>query len=238
MDLRLVTSPEKAKKLVAKPTYKYSHRINDDLVCIELMRPKICLDKPIYAGFTVLELSKEVMYKFHYDTMKRRYGSNCILILTDTDSLMYEITSDVSVYDHIYEDRALYDTSNYNEESKLFSKENAKVVGLMKDETGGVPIRDVVALKSKLYSFITDKSKIAAKGVKKSFITQHVTHDLFRHTLENKTVTRAKFRAICSKQHSLHTVEVDKVCLSAYDDKKFILADGIRTLAYGHYELK
>jgi len=238
MDLRLVTSPEKAKKLVAKPTYKYSHRINDDLVCIELMRPKVCLNKPIYAGFTVLELSKEAMYKFHYDTMKRRYGSNCILILTDTDSLMYEITSDENVYDHIYEDRALYDTSNYNEENKLFSKENAKVVGLMKDETGGVPIRDVVALKSKLYSFITDKSKIAAKGVKKSFITQHVTHDLFRHTLENKTVTRAKFRVICSKQHSLHTVEMDKVCLSAYDDKRYILSDGVRTLAYGHYELK
>ncbi len=109
---------------------------------------------------------------------------------------------------------------------------------LMKDETGGVPIRDVVALKSKLYSFMTDKSKITAKGVKKSFVTHHVTHELFRQTLENKTVTRAKFRAICSKQHSLHTVEIDKVCLSAYDDKRYILDDGINTFAYGQYSIK
>jgi hypothetical protein len=175
MDLRLVTSSKKAKKLVAKPTYKYSHPINDDLYCVEMMRPKIKLDKPIYAGFAVLELSKELMYTFHYDTMKTRYGSDCKLLLTDTDSLMYEITSAENVYDPIFEDRALYDTSNYKEDSKLFSKENAKVVGLMKDETGGEPIRDVVALKAKLYSYTTDKSKIAA-------ITRHVTHEFTDYT--------------------------------------------------------
>jgi hypothetical protein len=237
MDLRLITSASKARKLVAKPTYKYSHRINDDLVCIEMMKPKIKLDKPIYAGFSILDLSKELMYKFHYDVIKARYESKCSLLMSDTDSVMYHIFTD-NVYEHMYEDRAFYDTSNYSEDNKLYSKTNARVVGLFKDETAGVAIREWVGLKAKLYSFITDKSKIAAKGVKKSFIDHHVTHDLFLQTLENKTVTRAKFRTICSKQHSLHTMVVDKVCLSAFDDKRYILNDGIRTLSFGHYSIK
>ena len=236
MDLRLVTSASKAKKLVAKPTYKYSHRINDDLVCIEMMKPKIKLDKPIYAGFSILDLSKELMYKFHYDVIKARYGENCALLLSDTDSVMYHIFTD-NVYDHMYEDRALYDTSNYDANHKLYSKARARVVGLFKDESAGKPIREFVGLKAKLYSFITDKTKIAAKGIKKSFIDHHVSHELFRHTLENKTVTRATFRTICSKQHSLHTMQVDKVCLNSFDDKRFILEDGIRSLAFGHHSI-
>jgi hypothetical protein len=236
MDLRLVTSANKARKLVAKPTFKYSHHINDDLVCIEMMKPKIKMNKPIYAGFTILELSKELIYKFHYDIVKKRYGSDALLLMTDTDSLMYELSTE-NVYDDMLQDRALYDTSNYKDDNKLFSKTNARVVGLMKDETGGKPIREYVGLKPKLYSFITDKCKITAKGVKKSYIKLHVTHDLFRNTLQNKTITRAKFMTITSKRHSLHTMEIDKVCLSAYDDKRYLLDDGVRTLAYGHYKI-
>ena len=144
LDLRLVTSPDRARKLVAKPTFKYFHQINEGLACLEMMKPKIKLDRPIYLGFTILELSKKLMYQFHYDEIKKRYGNNVSLILTDTDSLIYEITTP-NLYDDIYEDRDLYDTSNYKKDSKLFSMTNAKVVGKMKDETGGNPIHEIVA---------------------------------------------------------------------------------------------
>ena len=238
-DVRLVISSRRAKKLAAKPTFKHFQRINDDLVCIEMLKPKVLLDKPIHCGFAVLEISKVLMYEFHYDHMKRRYNDDCKLLMTDTDSLMYEITCP-NVYDHIFEDRALYDTSNYKESSKLFSNENCKVVGKFKDETGGVPIAEFVGLKAKMYSLLIDgrTQKMTAKGVKKSFIKNHVTHELYHHTLVNRTVTRAQFLNFRSFQHSLHTVEIDKVCLSAFDDKRYILNNGVDTLAYGHYSLE
>ena len=88
--------------------------------------------------------------------------------MTDTDSLMYEITCP-NVYDHIFEDRALYDTSKYNECSKLFSKENCKIVGKFKDKTGGVPISEFVGLKAKMYSLLIGNRtpKNDSKGNKK-----------------------------------------------------------------------
>jgi len=148
------------------------------------------------------------------------------------------------VYDDIYEAREGFDLSNYNKNFItstgiiLHTNDNAKIVGKMKDETAGNPIREIVALKAKMYSYITDESKMVAKGVKKSYIKKHVTHALYKQTLQNKTITRAKFMTIGSKQHSLHTMEIDKVCLSAFDDKRYILPDGIRTLAHGHYSIK
>jgi hypothetical protein len=108
---------------------------------------------------------------------------------------------------------------------------------MMKDETAGKPIVEFVGLKSKMYSFLTDRPKMVAKGVKKSYIKQHMTHDMYKQTLTNKTVTYAQFLNLQSKSHSLHTVEINKVCLSAFDDKRYILDDGITTLAYGHYSL-
>ena len=91
-----------------------------------------------------------------------------------------------------------------------------------------------------MYSLLIDgrTQKMTAKGVKKSFIKNHVTHELYHHTLVNRTVTRAQFLNFRSFQHSLHTVEIDKVCLSAFDDKRYILNNGVDTLAYGHYSIE
>jgi hypothetical protein len=237
IDLRLVANPVRARKLVAKPTFKYFNQINDDLVCIEMMKPKITLDKPIYCGFTILDLSKELMCKFHYDVIKARYKNSANLCMTDTDSLLYEITTE-NVYEDMFQDLSRYDTSNYTKDSKLFSKENACVVGKMKDETAGKPVLEVAGVKSKMYGFRTDKPKMVAKGIKKSYIKKHLTLDMYKQTVRNKTVTHAEFFNFRSKSHSLHTVKINKVCLSAYDDKRYILDDGITTLAYGHYSIE
>jgi hypothetical protein len=238
MDLRLVSSPLRAKKLVAKPSFKYFHHINEDLVTIEMMKPKIVLNKPVYAGFSILDLSKVLIYEFHYDVIKHRYGDDAQLLFSDTDSLTYQIRTQ-DLYQDMYENKEFYDTSNYDVNSKLYSKVNAKVVGKMKDETGGRPIFEFIGLRPKMYSVLTDANtaKITAKGIKKCYAKNNMKHSTFLHTLENGTTTYAEFHAIQSKNHSLHTVQINKVALSAFDDKRYILEDGKSSLAYGHYSL-
>jgi hypothetical protein len=238
MDLKLVSSPLRAKKLIAKPTFKYFHNINKDLTLIEMMKPKILLNKPVYAGFSILDLSKVLIYEFHYDAIKHRYADDAQLLFTDTDSLTYQIRTQ-DIYNDMHKQKEFYDTSNYPSSHSLFSKTNAKVVGKMKDETEGRPIFEFIGLRPKMYSVLTDANtaKITAKGIKKCYAKNHLTHELFDQTLKNKTITHAQFRSIQSKRHSLHTVQIDKVCLTAYDDKRYILDDGKSSLAYGHYSL-
>jgi len=91
------------------------------------------LDKPIYTGMTILENSKILMYDFFYNQMKARYGQKCELIYTDTDSLLMEIETE-DVYRDMVEDLVLYDTRYYPKEHPLYSSENQKVLGKMKDE--------------------------------------------------------------------------------------------------------
>ena len=117
-----------------------------------MLRSKVTLNKPIYTGFCVLELSKWLMYDFHYRHMVHKYGENARLLFTDTDSLCYHVkTSDI--YADMKSSMDLFDTSNYPvDERGLFSNANAKVVGKMIDECGGEAPRQFVGLRSKMYS--------------------------------------------------------------------------------------
>ncbi|HRP37928.1 MAG TPA: hypothetical protein PLS50_09045, partial [Candidatus Dojkabacteria bacterium] len=128
------------------------------------------LDKPIIVGFSILELSKVLMYDFHYNTMKPRYGDNLKLLFTDTDSLCYEITTE-DVYQDMKQNQNSYDFSEYPQTHPLFSAENKKIIGKFKDETNGTPIHEFVGLRSKLYSFKlfdAEKNKMAeTKKVKR-----------------------------------------------------------------------
>jgi hypothetical protein len=78
---------------------------------------------------------------------------------------------------------------------------------------------------------------MTAKGVKRGYVTKHVQHSMFFHTLQNKIFTSATFKTIRALNHTLNTIETTKSCLSAYDDKRYILDDGVSTLAYGHYNI-
>lgn len=227
--------------MVAKPTFKAFDIINDELALVEMLRCRVTLNKPIYTGFCVLEMSKWLMYDFHYRHIKRLYGTNAKLCFTDTDSLCYHIKT-TDVYADIRNNIHLFDTSNYpDDDRQLYSKTNAKVVGKMKDECAGVAPREFVGLRSKMYSLQVSqndkKPKLTAKGVSRTYVKHHLHHELYLQTLQSGRVTTAKFRNFRSYKHRIHTVEIEKVCLSAFDNKRYILSDGITTLAYGHCKI-
>ncbi|KAK3718086.1 hypothetical protein QZH41_015140, partial [Actinostola sp. cb2023] len=118
-----------------------------------MKKPSLYLNRPIYVGFCILDLSKTLMYDFHYNVIKQKYGNNATLLVTDTDSLCYNIKTE-DIYEDMYEDLDLYDTSEYPRDHVLHSTVNKKVLGKMKDETHGLPIEEFVGLRPKMYSLL------------------------------------------------------------------------------------
>ena len=111
----------------------------------------VCLNKPIYLGRTILELSKTLMYKFHYEYIKPKYDENARLLFTDTDSLCYEIKTEDFYKDISSDVSEMFDTSGYDKihPSEIPVGLNKKVIGLMKDEANGNVITEFVGLRSK-----------------------------------------------------------------------------------------
>ena len=178
------------------------------------------MNKPIYVGFSVLELSKLLMYDFHYNYFKEKYAR---LLFTDTDSLIYEIKGVHDIYEKIYLDKQLFDFSNYPKDSKFHDDTNAKVIGKIKNEMCGKIVSEFVGLKSKMYSLITidNVEIIKAKG-----INIKLKHGEFFYVLDNTKVVRHNMKRIQSKRYRLGTYNVSKDSVSCFDDKRYILDDG------------
>ena len=241
VDIKLVNNKKQAEKLSAKPNYKHCNIFCEDLVAIHMKKTKLDFDKPVYLGMCILDLSKTLMYDFHYNYIKKKYGNKAKLLLTDTDSLMYEIQTE-DFYKDIKEDvKNRFDTSGYppNHPSGIPSGFNKKVLGMFKDEVNGDIIDEFVGLRAKLYSykmFYGEESK-KCKGVKKSVVKKSITHEDYKRCLTDQKPQLRKMNVIRSYKHDIFTEEVNKVALSANDDKRHILENGIDTLALGHYKI-
>jgi hypothetical protein len=236
IQFELINNEKKFLRVNAKPNAKKPIHFNENLVGIELTKPNIKLDKPIYTGPCVLDLSKLLMARYHYDYIKREYGDRATLLFTDTDSLAYEIRAD-----DIFEDRLkspeLFDMSDYDPSHKCFSINNKKVIGKFKDEAIGKQITEFIGLRPKMYSMLIDgKEKKRAKGVKRAVVAKIITHADYLKILETSDKNYCNQRIIRSKQHQLYTMDMNKVGLSAYDNKRY-LVDKINSLAYGHYKI-
>ena len=152
-NVKLISDKKLYQRCVNKPNFMSSKIIDKNFVTLHCSKSVLTLNKPVYVGFTILELSKLKMYKFHYDwTLKTFDGVK--LLFTDTDSLVYEIKGS-NVYDICCKDKHLFDFSGYSKDSKYYCNANKKVVGKFKDEFNGVEIEEFVGLKCKMYSLIT-----------------------------------------------------------------------------------
>ena len=203
------------------------------------MKPKqIKLSKPSYVDMYILDLSKTLMYEFHYNYMMKKYKRDKVkLLFTDTDSLMYHIKTE-DIFEDLFQDRDLLDNSDYPETSKYFSKDNKKVIGKFKDEASGKPIIEFIGLKSKMYSYKTeDKNNKTAKGVKKNIIKKEISHSDYQDVLTKKTLLHHQMKSIRSDCYQISSYEINKISLSCFDDKRYLLLDGITSYAYGHSQL-
>ena len=168
-NIDLVGSEEKAHNLSAQPTFRSYTIFHDKLIAVERYQMCVKMDKPIYVGVTALELSKLVMYDFHYNFIKKKYpGEQSRLCFTNTDSFLYELKTN-DIYADILSNNERFDLSEYKDNHQIFenlSKEeirrlkqkNKKVVGKFKDELKGNLLLEFVGQKAKAYSYQYEKS--------------------------------------------------------------------------------
>ena len=239
--IKLVTDKIKAEKLAAKPNFKHCNIFNKDLIAIHMKKTILTFDKPVYLGMCILDLSKTLMYDFHYTYIKKKYEDKAKLLFTDTDSLMYEIKTEDFYKDISGDVKDKFDTSDYppNHPSGIPTGCNKKVLGMFKDEAGGQIIDEFVGLRAKLYSYkmFEGKESKKCKGVKKSVVKESITHEDYKNCLFTGKEKLRKMNVIRSHKHDIYTEEVNKIALSPDDDKRHILEGQTDTLALGNYRI-
>ena len=242
VDVKLVNNKNKLRKLVAKPNFKSCKIFNENLVSVHMKKTSLTMNKPVYLGICILDLSKTIMFDFHYQYIKSKYGDKAKLLFSDTDSLMYEIQTEDFYKDISGDVKNKFDTSDYpeNHPSGIPTGENKKVLGKMKDEAAEKIIKEFVGLRAKLYSFIMDDGGEIkkCKGIKKQVVESSISHEDYKTCLLTEKEQLRKQNILRSYSHEVYTEEVNKVALSALDDKRYILSDGVHTLAWGHYKIK
>ena len=228
-DIRLVTNETDRKKLSEKVECMGFKIFGESLAAIQLAKAFTKIDKPTQVGHKTLESSKLLMLDFMYNFIKVKYGQKAQLLFTDTDSLMLEIETE-DIYRDMRQHKDLFDFSGYPKEHACYDPTNNKVIGKFKDETNGEPIVEFLGLRAKMYSFtvLSDHGiieKHRAKGIT-SATSRKYTHADYLHQLNEPTENYQKNRRIGSTLHNLYSMELDKRGLCAFDDKRFILANG------------
>ena len=242
VNIKLTTTGEQFKKLTAKPNYESRKIFNENLVSVHMKKTSLTMNKPVYLGMSILDLSKTLMFDFHYKYIIPKYGNKAKLLFTDTDSFLYEIQTEDFYKDISGDVKDRFDTSDYPEghPSGIPTGVNKKVLGMFKDEAAGKNITEFVGLRAKLYSYKMEEGKEnkKCKGIKKAVVEKSISHKDYKTCLETGKEQLRRQNIIRSYEHTLYTEEINKVALSAADDKRYLLKDSYDTLAWGHYKIK
>ena len=187
-DIKLVTTNKRRSKLVSEPNYHKMNYISEDLPIIEMNKTRVQMNKPIYLGLSILDISKILIYEFWYDYMKPKYGNDVKICYMDTDSFVMNIKTNDFYKDIANDVECKFDTSNYEVNRPLPMGKNKTVIGLMKDELGGKIITEFVTLRPKTYSYLTDDGKEdkKAKGTKKCVIKRMIKFNDYKNCLFKK----------------------------------------------------
>jgi len=257
-NVQFCLSKKQFEKWTSSPLF--ANHINviqeDGLALVKTHKRTVTLNKPIYIGACVLDISKLRMFQFHYDVMKPRFP-DALMMKTDTDSLLYEIKTP-----DLYEDlkdpslQKWIEFSNYPKTHPLYNCDRKKVPGLFQDECVDgtlAVISEYVGLRAKSYANqlydgeYYDKKK--SKGVARRHLEQRIAFSDYKTCLfENKNVCLGvrgnkaehddKIYSFRSIGLTTYSIETAKICLSSRDDKRIPMSDGIHTFAIGHYRSK
>ena len=235
-DIKLVTTDKKRNKLVSEPNYHTINYILEDLSIIEMNKTRVKMNKPIYLGLSILDISEILMYEFWYDYLKPKYNDNVKLCYMDTDSFVMNIKTNDFYKDIANDVEKRFNTSNYECNRPLPIGKNKKVIGLMKDELGGKIITEFVTPRPKTYSYLTDDGKEdkKAKGTKKCVIKRMIKFNDYKNCLLKDEILLKSQQRFISKKHDVHREDINKIALSNDDDKRIVSSDKITSYPYGY----
>ena len=212
----LVDNRKLVLKLSSKPNFERVTIFDENLVAVHMKKTEVYFNKPIYVGQAILDLSKTLMFDFHYQNnfIRKKYGDKAELLFTDTDSLMYLIQTE-DVYQDINKDvRRKFDTSDYpeNHPSGIKTGVNKKVIGKFEDEAAGKQITHFVGLRRKLYTFkVEEKGETRkAKGVKKNVIKKSLSFEDYEKCLFTEEEVMKEMNIIKSQNHEIFSTTINK----------------------------
>ena len=234
-NIHLIDNRKKAVKLSSRPNFDRCTIFDRNLIAIHMLKTEVYFNKPVYVGQAILDLSKTLMFDFHYNYIKKKYGNKAELLFTDTDSLMFQIYTDDFYKDITPNILSKFDTSDYppNHKSGIPTGVNKKVIGMFKDEVAGKQITCFVGLRPKLYSFRIEEDKEVrkCKGIKKNVIKKKLDFDDYVQCLFTGRKEMRKMKIIRSEKHEIYSKEVNKIALSNEDDKREVLLGKVKTIA-------
>ena len=237
-DIKLVTTEEEIKnKLVSEPNYHTTKHFSENLLAIEMKKTTAKMNKPIYLGMSILDISKILMYEFWYDYVKAKYKDKAKLCYMETDSFVINIFTEDFSEDINNDVERWFDTANcdQNEKIPLPMDMNKKVIGMFKDELGGKIIKDLCVLRAKTYTYLMDDDTEhkKTKGTKEYTIKRRLMFENYKDSLFNdKTILRSQLR-FKSDLHNVYTEKVNKIALSSNDNKKLQTFDRVTTYPHG-----
>ena len=236
-DIKLVTTDKRTNQLVSEANYHTTKWLSENLLSIEMKKAKVKMNKPIYLGLSILEISKTLMCEFCYDYMKGKYGNNVKFCYMHTDSfIMHKEEKIEDFYEDIANDvEKRFDTSNYEVKRPLPTGMNKNVIGLMKDELGGKIMIEFYALRPKTYSYLTDdcEEDKKAKGTKKCILKRRLKFSDYKDCLLNNEIMLKSQQRFKSERYNVYTEKVNKIALSSNDDKTLQTFDKITSYPYG-----
>lgn len=248
VDIRIVTSDKAFQKLVRQAKFKEHRIISENVVAVQMRRNSIVMNKPVYVGMVVLDLSKVHMYKFHYEVLKEHFKyPECELELAylDTDGGFWALKTELNINDIMKQPSfsKWMDGSVYPTGHPLKCDKNKGKIGTFKDETRGRSLLEYIGLRPKMYTYRYRSDEVKAiakaKGIKSSYVVKHLLFDKYKETLFDKRVQeKAEYNLISCKSFNLTSKTVVKKSLSSEDDKRKVLSCGVKTLPYGHYRLQ
>ena len=236
-DIKIVTTDKQRSILTSEPNYHSTKYISKDLLIMEIKKIEVKMNKPIYLGQAILDISKTLMYVFWYDYIKPKYEDKSRLCYMDTDSFVMHIKTEDFYKDIASDVERWFDTSNYDEKDKrpLPIGKNKKVIGLFKYELGDKIMTEFCALRAKAYAYKldddTEKKKV--KGTKKCIVKREITFKNYPDALFNDEVIIRSQQRSRSDHHRVYTEEVNNIALSSNDDKRIQTFDKVTTFPYG-----
>ena len=248
IDVKICGTEKQLMKNISKPNYKSFNIFPNNIAAVHMNKTEIYYNKPIAIGFAVLELSKVKIADFHYNVIKKKYGDKAQLLFTDTDSLTYHIETEN--IDNDMKNESLnkhFDFSNYDKKHPLYNEKNKNIIGFFKDENGSNTVDEFCGHRSKLYIMTVHKidektgaknigQKNTCKGVKNANKLKIDDYKKCIFTTNPEEMKKySSYNIIRSVNHNLNSTTINKISLSAYDDKRFYL-NSIESLSHGHYK--
>ena len=259
LNCKVTNNQSKMLKLLSNPYFHSARMINESMLAVTVRPKQIVMSRPTIMGVSILALSKDFMYNYYYNTLKKNWKEKVKLLYTDTDSFIVSLKTK-NINNALGQIKSTLDTSNFYPEHSLYSKENQGVLFKLKIEHAAHKLVAFCGLASKSYAvlILEDKKQlkfenekklvsdfkidqsgvgllVRGKGIHKNVLNEYNFKN-YLHALKSDTSEKCIFTQMSSKKHVVHICRSVKTSLNPLCSKRYLKNCNIHSLPFGHID--